>query len=85
MRCIRTPAALLGYCVLFSIFFVVLYPRYLEEKKVPWSVEPFDRDEGNGRLNKAAHVLNAVEQRQVLGLYEDSQSQRDSPHEPQYV
>ena len=84
MKCMRTPAALLAYCLLFSVSFVVLYPRYFEEKQVPWVVE---RDEGVGRLNKASHVLNAVEQRQVLGLYEDSQSQKNSPrdHEPEYV
>ena len=70
----RTLGALLVYCLLFSISFVILYPIYYdsEQRLVPETAA--GRDEGIGRRGKPAHVANAVEQRQVLGLYEDSQS-----------
>ena len=77
----KTLAAFLGYCLLFSVLFVLLYHLYLDERRVV--VEPVFEQAGDGvavRPNKATHVPNAVEQRQVLGLYEDSQSsRRDSP------
>lgn len=83
----KTLAALLVYCLLFSIVFVIFYPLYFEEKRVPWGDEPGGTEDSAERIawrNKAAHILNAVEQRQVLGLYEDSQS-LTSPDELQCV
>lgn len=81
----KTLAALLVYCLLFIVAFVIMYPLYSMEKKgVPWADHDPRTSEGFGRLNKAGHVLNTVEQRQVLGVYEDSQSQ-SSPDDPPYV
>lgn len=76
----KTFVALLIYCLVFSFVFVTLYPLYFEEK-VPREIEP---SAFGGRLNKAAHVANAVDQRQVLSLYEDSESPSDkySPEKP---
>ena len=80
----KTLAALLVYCMLFSVLFVILYPIYFDtERRVPGPL-----DENLGRRGGPAHVLSAVEHRQVLGLYEDSQSlsQKSSPPpEPQCV
>lgn len=86
----KTLAALVVYCLLFTVAFVTIYPLYSAKKKgVPWTDELPPTSERIGKLNKAGHVLNVVEQRQVLGIYEDSQSlssQRSSPDEdPQYV
>lgn len=86
----KTLAALVVYCLLFSIAFVIIYPLYSAEKKgVPWEDGLPPTSKRIGKLNKAGHVLNVVEQRQVLGIYDDSQSlssQRSSPDEdPQYV
>ena len=80
---IKGFAALLVYCVVFSVCFMILYPLYLDDGRVP---ESHLTAVGEGRGNKASHVLNAVEQRQVLGLYEDSQSltsEKESPLAPQ--
>lgn len=80
----KTLAALVVYCLLFIVAFAIIYPLYsLENKGVPWADDDPRTREGFGRLNKAGHVLNTVEQRQVLGLYDDSQSR--SPDDPQYV
>ena len=86
----KALAVLIVYCLLFSILFVVLYPLYYEEKTpVPWEGKPDAAGEGRGgkaERNKAAHVVNAVEQRQVLGLYDDSQSQESpSTRSPKWV
>lgn len=80
----KTLVALLVYCLLFSVLFVVFYPIYFDaERRGPGPL-----DETLERRNSPAHVLNAVEHRQVLGLYEDSQSlsQKSSPdQQPQCV
>ena len=75
---LKTLVALVLYCLLFSVCFAVLYPLLLDDRRV---VEPVMAEVGDGRAGKAAHVPNAVEQRQVLGLYEDSQSQNESPQD----
>lgn len=75
----RSFVALLIYCLVFSFIFVTLYPLYFEDK-VPREIE---LNTFGGR-NKAAHVANAVDQRQVLSLYEDSESpsSKYSPDKP---
>lgn len=79
----KTFAALLLYCLLFSVIFVILYPIYFDaERRVSGPL-----GEELGRRGGPAHVLSAVEHRQVLGVYEDSQSlsQKSSPNQPQCV
>lgn len=86
MKGTKTVAALLVYCILFSITFTILYPIYADDKNIE-IVSLGEPRENNipARPNKAAHVLNVVEQRQVLGLYEDSKSLSSQQAEPQYV
>jgi hypothetical protein len=76
----KTLAAFLIYAILFSTMFVLLYPFLVDDGRV--SGQQVRHEEIIvGRPSKAVHIPNAVEQRQVLGLYEDSQSlssQRDS-------
>ncbi|CAI8047892.1 Serine/threonine-protein kinase haspin homolog [Geodia barretti] len=78
----KTLAAFLIYAILFTTVFVLLYPFLVDDGRV--SGQHIRHEEIIvGRPSKAVHIPNAVEQRQVLGLYEDSRSlsasQRDSP------
>lgn len=78
----KTLAVFLIYALLFSTVFVLLYPLLADDGRVPEPVLEQVGHGGMGRPSKPVHVANAVEQRQVLGLYEDSQSlssHRDSP------
>ena len=78
----KTLVAFLIYAILFTTVFVLLYPFLVDDGRV--SGQQIRHEEIIvGRPSKAVHIPNAVEQRQVLGLYEDSRSlsasQRDSP------
>ena len=78
----KTLVAFVIYALIFSTAFVVFYPLLVDDGRVTGPVLQQVRHGEVGRANKAVHVPNTVEQRQVLGLYEDSQSlspHRDSP------
>ena len=69
---VRELAALVVYCLVFIFLLVILYPLLLDgpsREVPPWEVRPGPQ----GRV-AAGHVPSALEQRQMLGLYEDNQS-----------
>lgn len=93
----KTLATLLIYCVLFSVAFIIIYPLFFEGNDITPILEPVgiggeggrEKVRGGGgmeRINKAiVHQPNAVEQRQVLGLYDDSQSSRRVESPPDFI
>ncbi len=63
---IRNLFALLVYCLVFSLAFVIFYPMYADDQRGHVDVQPRERDKGarggapGNSVNKASLVLNVA-------------------------